>query len=147
MPRPCTCDRGAAGDFAPGACHPCWLYRHSDYHRRLWGGEPLPPRPAGGPGTELKALLASLGLTPPGGCGCDDLAARMDAWGVAGCRERREDILARLRANAAKVGWLAKLKAGALAVAVGLAFRLDPRDPYPGLLDEAIRRAEAKAPP
>lgn len=42
-------------------------------------------------------------------------------------------------------GLLDKAKVGLLAVATGLVFKVDFSDPFPGLVDEAIRRAEAKA--
>lgn len=119
----------------------CPLCRH---YARLEASGRAPPEaaPAALPGSELTSLLASLGLHGSGGCGCASLAARMDAWGVAGCRERREEILAHLREKAAGAGWLETLKAGYLALSQGLLF--DPLDPAPGLLDEALRRAEAK---
>lgn len=31
------------------------------------------------------------------GCGCDAFARQMDAWGVTGCRQRREEIVTHLR--------------------------------------------------
>jgi hypothetical protein len=101
-----------------------------------------PPPLNYGPGTELKKLLADLGLNEQGGCGCAVRANQMDNWGVDGCREHREEILGWLREQQEKVGWATKLKAGALAVKTGLAFSLNPFDPAPGLLDEAIRRAD-----
>lgn len=36
-----------------------------------------------GPGTELKALLAKLGIHASPTCKCNAMAARMDAWGEA----------------------------------------------------------------
>lgn len=106
---------------------------------------PGPRRRAGGPGTELKALLASIGLTDQAGCGCEDRAARMDVWGPAGCEARRDEILTWLRGQAAQLGWWGRLKAGAALAAIGMIFY--PLDPAAALLDEAIRRARAKAPP
>lgn len=111
------------------------------------GPAPPPGGPllaGGGPGTEMKAILQSLGLSESSGCGCQDVARAMDQWGPSGCRLRKDQILAHLRQAQARAGWLAKLKAAGLAVASGLALRLDPLDPAPGLLDEAIRRAEQK---
>ena len=116
-------------------------------------GSPLPPAPPRrrprppdvGPGEELRLLLRELGLRGRSGCYCASLARGMNAWGVAGCRERRGEIVAHLRRAQARAGWVEKVKAAALAVASGLAFKLDPLDPAPGLLDEALRRAEAKA--
>lgn len=113
----------------------------------------LPPQqvatPAGGPGTELKALLARLGLGADWrsgkGCGCDDLAAQMDVWGVEGCRQNAGLIVEHLRGQQAKLGWLEYLKVAANAALEGLAGKVDWGDPAPGLLAEAIRLAEAKA--
>ena len=95
-------------------------------------------RRGGLPGTELKALIASLGVEPAG-CGCDGFAAKMDRWGVEGCRHRMAEIAERLRGQAERLGWREKLKAGALALANGLPLTIE------GLVEEAIRRAEEKA--
>lgn len=97
------------------------------------------PCQCGGPGTELKALLKSLGLTPLEGCKCNKRARQMDQWGVAGCREHREEILTWLRKEQKKRNWMEKLVAGVAAVKQGLI--LNPLDPAAGLLDEAIKRA------
>jgi hypothetical protein len=138
-----------------------------DAYRRAWrakwgGGPPVPeptrtvrddgttPRPGGlsrpvGPGTELKKLIAELGIKGWSGCGCEGLAAEMDRLGVSGVRERLDHYDALLREKAGEVGLVDKLRAAGNAVLSGLAFRLDPRDPYPGLIEEACRRAEAAA--
>jgi predicted GH43/DUF377 family glycosyl hydrolase len=105
----------------------------------------FPPR--GGPGTELTALLTDLGLTPAKHCGCADRARKMDEWGVSGCTARRNEIETWLRAESAKTGWVVKIKAACTAVRTGLVTALNPLDPAPGLLDEAIRRAVEKAAP
>jgi hypothetical protein len=98
-----------------------------------------------GPGTALKEILRELGFDAQDGCGCEDMAARMNHWGVEGCPEHREEILTKLRKAAKKQSWVAKLKAGALAGLTGLALQLDWSDPAPGLLDEALRRARIAA--
>lgn len=110
--------------------------------------EDVSPPPAvvtGGPGTELKRLLGELGLTPVSGCGCDDRAALMDSWGVAGCRERRAEILAWLTDAREKAGWRVTLAAGLRALS-GAIEGLDLRDPLGWLVDEAIRRADLRVP-
>ncbi len=94
-----------------------------------------------GPGTELKAALKSLGIEPTASCDCNSKAEQMDRWGVEGCRERREQIIGWLREGSDRWGWSAKLGSAAKAVLSGLAFKLNPLDPYPGLVDECIRRA------
>lgn len=156
MTRPCDCSRPT--------CRRCWLADNDPRYRDLWGvtghgplaGKPYqlpgvargrPPRAAPpratppGPGTELGRLLLSLGLKKESGCGCGKLRDAMNNWGVEGCREHREAILAQLRKSQERLGWVEKLKAGAMAVKTGLAFKLDWGDPAPGLLDEAVRRA------
>ena len=54
----------------------------------------------GSPGTELKSLIPSYFAS--GSCGCDDYAAKMDRWGVEGCRERQEEIINHLVDQAKK---------------------------------------------
>ncbi len=97
-----------------------------------------------GPGTELKALLASLGITPGPECDCNERADKMDAWGKGVCARRSEEIVGWLREGQGRWGWVEGLKAAALAVTTGLVFKLDPLDPFPGLVAEAIRRAPFK---
>lgn len=107
---------------------------------------PSLPKTTSGPGTELKALLTSLGFKAP--CGsCSDKAAVMDAWGVKGCRENLHILVDWLKREQVKLGWLQTIKAGTKALTNGLVFALNPIDPVPGLIEEAIRRAEAKSPP
>ena len=107
---------------------------------------PAPAAAPSGPGTELKALLASLGLTPASGCDCNARAAQMNAWGVAGCRERRAEIVAWLREQATKASWsLAAVAAWKALKGFRRWFRV--RDPLGSIVDEAIRRAEGKEKP
>lgn len=101
-----------------------------------------------GPGTELKLLLESLGIGTLNGCSCGKVAALMDSWGPDGCDDpaNREAILRHLRAAQREASWRQLIRAAAHALASGIAFRLDPTDPAPGLLDEAIRRARLRPP-
>jgi glycosyltransferase involved in cell wall biosynthesis len=100
--------------------------------------------PGKGPGTELQKMLKTLGINPKPSCDCNGKAAQMDFWGASGCREHRETIIGWMRAGQEKWGWTEKLRAAANAVTSGLAFQLDVLDPFPSLIDEAIRRAEAQ---
>jgi hypothetical protein len=100
--------------------------------------------PDSGPGTELLLLLSSLGIAEKPGCGCKAKAATMNAWGVDGCRERRDEIVDWFRENQDKFGWREKLAAATAAVASGLAFRINILDQFGSIVDEAIRRAEVK---
>lgn len=116
-----------------------------------WADQPIvekhPPTTSGernwieGPGTELKVLLASLGLTA-GGCHCDERATQMNRWGVTGCRERFEEIVAWLREEQKNRSWRDILLAGRNALLTGLVTKIKVLDPAPGLLEEAIRRYE-----
>lgn len=104
-----------------------------------------PPDISGGkPGTELKGVLSRLGIAVAPTCDCNAKAQQMDAWGVAGCRQRRDTIIQWLRDGQGRWKWSDKLRAAGMALANGLAFKLNPLDPYPGLVDESIRLAAAK---
>lgn len=96
-----------------------------------------------GPGYELQSLLKAHSIK---GCGlsCDGWASKMDRWGVEGCREHRDEIVARLRSKRADAGLLANVAAMGMSVLTGVAFQIDLSDPCGWLVDEAIRRAEAK---
>jgi hypothetical protein len=98
--------------------------------------------PGYGPGTELKKILAELGIMEKPDCPCRRRANDMDILGVQGCKDNREMIVGWLREGESRWGWKDKLAAAAKAVQSGLAFKLNPFDPFPGLVDEAIRRAE-----
>ena len=58
-----------------------------------------PPR---GPGTEMKKLLAMIGITASPNCSCNAFARQMDAWGPDECAkpERMAEILTRLEEQA-----------------------------------------------
>ena len=47
-------------------------------------------------GTELAKLIPDWAVQFKGGCGCKDMAAKMDRWGVSGCIERSDQIIAHL---------------------------------------------------
>lgn len=107
--------------------------------------QPKPPEPKGGPGTELKLLLQELGLTEEQGCGCDTHAAQMDAWGVEGCHEHKDEIRQWLNEARGKTRMGKKLKAMVNMTIRGL--YLSPYDPIGNLIDEAIRRASGEPRP
>jgi glycosyltransferase involved in cell wall biosynthesis len=97
-----------------------------------------------GPGTELKGLLAGLGVTEKPGCDCKAKAAVMDTWGVAGCLLRFPIIVQWLNEGKERWGWEAKFGAALSAIATGLAWQLNPFDPIPGLVRRAIELARTK---
>lgn len=133
--------------------NPQWfIYKHFNHQYGLTvlsrRPEDKPPRliepfpKMRGPGTKLKMLNKMMGIVPNDACDCNKYAALMDQWGVAGCRQRREEIVNHIRDNSSKWGWLDKAKAGALALKTGIAKEIpDWTDPYGGLVDLAIRMA------
>ncbi len=54
---------------------------HPAYPRTPKPGFAPHPRPTSGPGTELKALLAKIGIHASPTCGCNKMAKQMDIWG------------------------------------------------------------------
>ncbi len=90
--------------------------------------------PTTGPGKELHGLLTQLGFSI-GGCSCKSWIAKMNRWGVDGCRQNRQQIVDHLTSMKDAASLTEKLKAGALAVANGLPLTIG------GLVDEAIERA------
>jgi hypothetical protein len=47
---------------------------------------------SGGPGTELKALLATIGIHASPTCGCNKMATQMDQWGEASLDHMEEIV-------------------------------------------------------
>jgi len=115
----------------------CWHCADGGGQGAAWKTAPTPHRniahraaatgteaavPKTGPGTELKKLLATLGVneaidptTGKPSCRCQTLAAQMDAWGVAGCQEHADEIIAHLGREADTRGWAVKLRVGITA--------------------------------
>jgi hypothetical protein len=62
--------------------------------------EHAPPPPNEGPGTELKKLLAKIGITPKAGCKCLARAVEMDRNGCDWCETNVPTIVGWLREEA-----------------------------------------------
>lgn len=121
-----------------------WHYSSAPVHVKLRLLRERAGAAGGRTGTELKNLLSELGADPTAGCGsCAALARSMDEWGPDGCRANEGVILAKLRTAASRLGWAGWLRAGMKAFAAGLAVKINPLDPAPALLREALRRSEA----
>ena len=60
--------------------------------------------PAGGPGTELKAMLAMLGISASPNCSCNARARLMDERGIEWCEANIDEIVGWLREEATKRG-------------------------------------------
>lgn len=91
-----------------------------------------------GPGTELAQLVHSLRVGRFGFV-CQMRAWRMNAWGVAGCQEHREEILGWLKQADGHVGIVDRAVCVFHAIRLGLHVRCSDR--LGSLLDEALRRS------
>ena len=78
--------------------------RRAQNLRRLLSGSPLPTaQPDGGPGTELRKLLKTLGIQPRGAdCQCNAHALEMDRRGPQWCEAHLETIVDWLAEEAKK---------------------------------------------
>ena len=65
---------------------------------------PVEALPTHGPGTELKALLARVGITASPDCSCNARAAEMDRQGVEWCEANLDTIVGWLREQATARG-------------------------------------------
>jgi hypothetical protein len=85
-------------------CRICDATVSACYVRRNCTGEKPPDSRTGGPGTELKKLLAQIGIKATANCTCNARAREMDAWGIdeAARPERIEEAVGWLREEAAK---------------------------------------------
>jgi hypothetical protein len=72
---------------------------HPAYPRVSRLPEPA-PIPTVGPGTELKKLLAKVGIVPSPDCSCNARAAEMDSQGVEWCEANLDTIVGWLREQA-----------------------------------------------
>lgn len=75
-------------------------------HGKEWGDDPPPPEPppTEGPGTELKRLLAKMGIHASPNCACNAMADRMNREGGKWCLENIDIIVDVMRGEAAKRG-------------------------------------------
>lgn len=90
--------------------------------------------------------MRSIGVGKQTACQCDEMLSKMNAWGVAGCREHRAEIVEHLKAAYKETSWADFATASSKAIASGLAFKINPLDPFGSLVDEAIRLAEVSPP-
>lgn len=102
-----------------------------------------------GVGTALAIRFFRMGV--PSCQACKDLARRMNAWGVAGCREHRDEIVADMLPRfrewvAAGKPWAGKLLSVANVVGVGDAAARVAIRAYVGDVIDEYERAEAKMP-
>jgi len=86
--------------FVGNACTVCGQVTARPESIRVCTGQP----PAGGPGTELKKLLARVGITATPDCSCNARAAEMDRQGVDWCEANVDTIVVWMREQAAARG-------------------------------------------
>lgn len=99
-----------------------------------------PPVPEG-PGTELKAMLKSMGVPP---CQlCDQAAKEMDALGVAGCRAAIEERVTEMLPRTME--WIATNRPWVHALLPNVVQEIEARRRLRNLITTAIDTAEAKA--
>lgn len=117
--------RGGEHGFDPvKGCTGCALANHPATIETSYVTTHYRPKPVGGPGTHLRAMLYEFGATEEAGCGCESVARQMNVWGPGGSKEHRAEILAKLQENTGKAWWE----------------RVGPILEW--CVDEAIRRAE-----
>jgi hypothetical protein len=85
-------------------------------------------------GTELAKLIPDWAFQFKSGCGCKDMAKKMDRWGINGCEARRSEIVAHLLSQSDML--VPALK----AVPIGMKKVVAER-----LLNKAIQRARDAA--
>jgi len=96
----CECDKTS------GRCVVCGLPDAFCGSPRVCVGNAVPEysavaaATAGGPGTELKNLLAKVGITASPDCACNARAAEMDRQGVEWCEANLDTIVGWLREEA-----------------------------------------------
>jgi hypothetical protein len=76
----------------------------SEFYPRVSRLPETPTQPTHGPGTELKKLLARVGITAAPDCACNARAAEMDRQGVEWCEANIDTIVGWLREQAAARG-------------------------------------------
>lgn len=79
---------------------------HPAYPRKpkaeLTKTQALEPPKQSGPGTELKKLLKTIGITASPNCSCNARAKKMDEWGPDECEKRIDEIVGWLKEEATK---------------------------------------------
>lgn len=118
---------------------------HTDHNKKPRVQSKAASLPSHGPGTELAKILASIRIHANEGCGCKSRIDQMNRWGVAGCRENFETIVAWLDEGQHQWHWTSKIAIGWATLTSGLAFEIDPLHPFRSLVQLAIDRAESAA--
>lgn len=97
-------------------------------------------------GDKLEEIFEEMSLFKFQGCSCESLKRKMNMWGPQGCREHFAEIVHELEENSKKYNWAQKIRAAGNAALTGLVFKINWLNPFPDLVNEAIRRAEVSPP-
>lgn len=76
--------------------------QYQQFHNKYSDESVVPPKPAGGAGTELKALLGMIGIKSSPTCSCNKRAKTMDENGIEWCKENVPTIISWLQEEAQK---------------------------------------------
>lgn len=86
-------------------CIVCGAIYSSEYRvRAVCGVDRSPPIPKGGPGTELKKILARFGIKATVNCKCNTRARAMDDYGIEWCEDNAETIVEWMKEEAENRG-------------------------------------------
>ncbi len=86
-------------------------------------------------GTELSKLIPAWAVSMKDGCGCRDMAKKMDRWGVDGCERRRARIVSHLTQQTDKLIPAFRAASGLLPASIKMKVASI-------LLDKAIKNAK-----
>lgn len=146
MPRPCEAHHvldalAHQPSWVEGSCKLCWLSVNDKKYRIRMGLEdaPLPPT---GVGSQVKRILAELGIYASSGCNCEGKALDWDRQGLEWCETHQEELVETLREKEKSLGWVASLLLRATAIFSKIAWKLDIQDPARGIIQEALKRAK-----
>lgn len=92
----------------------------------------------GRPGYHLHQVFKEVGQEYKPGCSCENVANKMDAWGIEGCELHKPEIIELLHASAEKLSLWEKAKLAAKAISQGYLLNISAE----GFLEEALRRAK-----
>lgn len=100
-----------------------------------------------GPGTAMFGLLRELGIKAPKTCDCRKIEERMNNLGVDGCRANIDELAKAMDENQSKWEWSRRYFAWAMggwsyATHPELWGVVNPKNPFPGLIELACRRCE-----
>lgn len=96
--------------------------------------------PESGPGTELKSTLKAMGV--PTCQQCSEAAKRMNALGVAGCRDKIDELAAEMLPRAME--WIARQHPWVHALLPNVVQELEATRRITNLITDAINKAEEK---